>query len=137
MNALVITAMITKASIKAALKELGLVNVTILNSGVAKTYRPNDALIAGVRLGSCSPVDVTSIGSDRIKQKFAEVVSALSKMNIAVEQHGNDFATFTVNVATKKEFKFTAMIEQFATYSRSYNYDSGYKTSWMVFNFPK
>jgi hypothetical protein len=118
------------------LKALGMTCVTILNGDTPTKHRVNGVLLPGIRLGATCPSDV-STNSTSIKRAFAAVINELMGMNINVSRYGDDFAMFIANPGSKKECRFTAMIERFPTHAPTEGLDSGYETSWMVFNFVK
>ena len=126
-----IAPVVSKSDVKSTLKSLGY--ATIKASGSNGTAKSLGA--SGIKLYSRSPMDVTSAGTDRAKEKVNEIRSALGKLsgNYTPSSHGiSAFDTYIFNAGTKKEFTLVGTASNFPTYLRSANLDPDYQSYYYV-----
>ena len=124
--------MITKTNINAVLKTFGFGNVKMSDGGMyseGKAYRDyNNKTVRGIAAGSHGPMTVTNAHVERFNSTFAEVSEALKAIGFVQEGDG----TLIANRDAKKPLVLTLAKREFPAYTRSANYDEGYKNVYIV-----
>lgn len=118
----------TKSLINKALKDQGLVRVSLLDSSQFPTpIRVNGTLVSGIKLRSHSPLD--SVGPEIENAAKARILCNIAASDgITRDETGR----FIYHKNSKSAYFVTFHVERFATYDPKMRLDHDYKTSWLL-----
>ena len=127
--------MSTKTLVNKALKEAGLAFIKLSTGGygpygnIEKCLKEYGKRVKGIHCSSHSPMDVTSVASDRV---IANVQAVHSKMIAMLGRPDKETGRYTVSETSRSITYLSLHEERKPTYTRSANLDDGYQSTYLV-----